>query len=72
MLKCKIESPAPASRRLPPGMGAFLAGVLLLAVPTLAMVASTTLPPRPGHWIVVMIGIGLAVYGVFEGTEDLS
>jgi hypothetical protein len=53
-------------------MGAFLAGIVLLAVPLIAMVGSTTLPTQAGHWIALLIGLVLAVYGVLRGIARVS
>lgn len=72
MLKRIPDKLAPDSPRIPDGMGAFLAGILLLAVPIIAMAASTTLQTQAGHWIVLLIGLALIVYGVFRGIEDVS
>ena len=53
------------------GVAAFLAGILLIAVPTVAMVASTTAPTELGHWVVLLIGLALVAYGVFRGTAEI-
>jgi hypothetical protein len=72
MLKRIVGKLALDSPRIPDGMGAFIGGALLLAVPLIAVVGSTTLPTQAGHWIVVLIGLALMLYGVFRGIENVS
>jgi hypothetical protein len=60
------------SPRVVDGMGAFLAGIVLVAVPLIAMVGSTTLPTQAGHWIALLSGLALILYGVFRGIEGVS
>jgi hypothetical protein len=72
MFKHLVNKFALASARAPAGMGAFLAGALLLAAPLIAMVGSTTLPTQAGHWIVLLIGLALMLYGALRGIEDVS
>lgn len=66
-----IKRHASAGPGVPDGMGAFLAGVLLLAVPIVAMVASTTAPTERGHWVVLFFGLSLVAFGAFRGRGSL-
>ncbi len=56
---------------IPVGMGAFAAGIVLLAVPVLAAVASAT-PSARAPWLGLLGGVALIVYGATKGVGDVS
>jgi hypothetical protein len=67
-----VKGLAPAGSKIPDGMGPFLAGVLLLAVPVIALVAGTAAPTERGHWVVLLFALALVVYGVRRGIGEVS